>query len=515
MSVASSQGLTFGQALVLYRAVASDNDAAAMRHLCLTDLFFLLTVVLGRADASRAWIYDRCREIESQPDGRLFLLAREHYKSTMITFAGTIQAVLRDPETTVGIFSHTRPIAKGFLAQIKREFEDNLTLKSLFPDILWTNPEKEAPRWSMDDGIIVKRNGNPAVSTVEAWGLVDGQPTGKHFSLMVYDDVVTKESVNTPEQIAATTQAWELSLNLGTDGGRRRYVGTRYHQNDTWATLIKRGVPVVEHAATDDGTRTGNPVLISRESLAEKLTLMGEYVFSCQMLLNPVAEGSMGFRPAWLCYWINQPARGTMNVYITVDPSSGKKKDSGDYTVMLVHGLGGDGNYYLLDGVRDRLNLTQRAQELMRLVRKWTPVCVGYEEYGMQADIEHLRTVMDAQSYRFTVIPLGGRLSKSDRIKKLIPIYESGRMWLPCRCVFVDVQGRSRDLIKEYLEDEYGMFPVCTHDDMLDDHARILDEHLGAVFPRQQQDYPYAISRPVDRTNSDYDVLSGAVPAHA
>jgi phage terminase large subunit-like protein len=507
--------LTFWQAQDLYAAAASDRDAAAVRRLAEDDLFFLLTVVLGRPDASRPWVYDRCREFEANPDGRLTLLAREHYKSTMITFAGTIQAILKNPNVTVGIFSHTRPIAKGFLAQIKRELEGNETLKALFPDILWENPDKESPRWSMDDGIVVKRTSNPKESTVEAWGLVDGQPTSKHFGLMVYDDVVTRESVNTPDQIAATTQAWELSLNLGTDGGRKRYVGTRYHQNDTWATMMKRGVPVVQHAATDDGTAAGNPVLISRESLDEKRKLMGNYVFSCQMLLNPVAEGSMGFRQDWLCYWIHQPKRDMMNVYVTVDPSSGKKKGSGDYTVILVHGLGGDGNYYLLDGVRDRMNLTQRALELMRLVRKWSPVAVGYEEYGMQADIEHLRTVMDQQSYRFNLIPLGGKLSKSDRILALVPIYESGRMWIPCRSVFVDREGKARDLVREYLDDEYSMFPVCSHDDMLDCHARILDPKLGATFPKLQQDFPYAISRPVDRANSEYDVLSGALPAFA
>lgn len=513
--LASVQQLTFRQALLAYDGVVKDCDTPAMRQLCLDDLFFLLVVVLGRADASRPWVYERCREFEAQPDGRLVLLAREHYKSTMITFAATIQAVLRDPNVTVGIFSHTRPIAKSFLSQIKREFEQNAVLKGLFPDILWDKPDKEATRWSMDDGIIVKRTANPKESTIEAWGLVDGQPTSKHFGLMVYDDVVTKESVNTPDQIAATTQAWELSLNLGTDGGRKRYVGTRYHQNDTYATMMKRGIPVMLHAATDDGTPSGNPVLISRESLEEKRKLMGAYTYSCQMLLNPVAEGSMGFRQEWLCYWINQPKRDMMNVYITVDPSSGKKKGGGDYTVMLVHGLGGDGNYYLLDGIRDRLNLSQRAQELMRLVRKWTPIAVGYEEYGMQADIEHLRTVMEQQSYRFNLIPVGGKLSKSDRILKLVPAYSSGRVWLPCRSVFVDAEGKARDLVKEYIEDEYSMFPVCTHDDMLDCHARILDEKFGAVFPKLAQTFPYAISRPVDRVNSDYDVLSGSVPAFA
>jgi hypothetical protein len=50
----------------------------------------------------------------------------------------------------------------------------------LFPDVLWADPQKQSAKWAEDDGIIVKRKTNPSAATVEAWGLVDGQPTGKH-----------------------------------------------------------------------------------------------------------------------------------------------------------------------------------------------------------------------------------------------------------------------------------------------------------------------------------------------
>ena len=43
---------------------------------------------------------------------------------------------------------------------------------------------------------------------------MDGQPTSKHYRRMVYDDVVTRESVTTPEMIKKTTEAWELFRNL-------------------------------------------------------------------------------------------------------------------------------------------------------------------------------------------------------------------------------------------------------------------------------------------------------------
>jgi hypothetical protein len=119
------------------------------------------------------------------------------------------------------------------MRQIKVEFETNERLKSWFADILWADPRKQALKWSEDEGIIVQRKSNPKEATVEAWGLVDGQPTSKHYRRMVYDDVVTRESVTTPEMIKKRTEAWELSRNLAAEGGESRYIGTRHHFLDT------------------------------------------------------------------------------------------------------------------------------------------------------------------------------------------------------------------------------------------------------------------------------------------
>src|SRR3990167_7108466 len=262
-------------------AIRSATDAekkAVLRHLSQFDLYFLIRHILNRPDIERQWLFDRCREVQKSPNGYMDLWAREHYKSTIITFGLSIQAILCNPDLTFGIFSHTRPIAKGFLRQIKRELEANEQLKEWFPDILWDNPQKQAPKWSEDDGIVVKRVGNPKESTVEAWGLVDGQPTSKHFKLCVYDDVVTRESVTTPDMIGKVTEAWELSRNLTSAGGASRYIGTRYHFNHTYKKLLARGAarPRV-YPATVDGTATGTPVFLDTQRLADKRREMGPY----------------------------------------------------------------------------------------------------------------------------------------------------------------------------------------------------------------------------------------------
>lgn len=473
-----------------------EKERRERRHQARTDLFYLLTEVLHRKDADQPWIKARCEEVQADPNGYLDLWAREHYKSTIITFAKSIQDVLAshgdDPlpewngrEVCIGIFSHTRPIAKGFLRQIKAEFERNTDLKELFPDILWDDPRK-APKWSEDDGLIVKRKSNPKEATVEAWGLVDGQPTSKHFSGVVYDDVVTRESVTTPDMIAKTTAALELSYNLGAQDGFRRFIGTRYHFNDSYKMVIDRGTAKPRiYPATEDGTVDGEPVLVQREVLAEKRRDMGPYTFACQMLQDPKADETQGFKDEWLRYYDGE-VHGT-NKYILIDPASEKKRGN-DYTAGFVIGLGPDRNYYIMDMVRDRLNLTQRGKLLMEWHRKQKPQQVRYEKYGMMADIEHIKTRQEAETYRFDIQEVAGQVPKPDRIKRLIPLFEQGRVYFPRSLHKTNYEGKTEDLVDVFVQQEYKAFPVAIHDDMLDALARIAEPDLPLVWPDEAPD---------------------------
>ena len=474
-----------------------------MRKLVLKDRFFLLTRVLKRVDADSDWAFARCREVEADPDYKLDLWAREHYKSTIITFAGSIQEICKNPEITIGIFSFNRPIAKSFLKQIMTELESNHTLHWLFSEIFWSNPKKQSKKygfkWSENEGITVKRKGNPKEQTVEAWGVIEAQPTSKHFTLLIYNDIVTDKTVMTESMRKKAIAGWRLSQNLGSRSTsyRQWYEGTIYHPYDTYHTIRKSGEMEVGekgdevqisikariYPATENGKADGVPVYMTKGELAAKYRMMGPYIFAAQMLLDPLQEDKQGFDIKWMRYWKAENFAG-LNIMILCDPAS-KKGKRNDYTVFFVIGLGPDKNYYIIDIIRDKLSLTERATTLFGLHQKYKPIFVGYEEAAMQTDKEHFEYVMEQQNYRFTITSLreGPSATKNARIQSLVPLFEQGRIFFPEKLPYVDFEYKEMDLVQTFIEEEFVIFPFIEHDDMLDTIAKINHKNIFVTFP--------------------------------
>jgi hypothetical protein len=75
--------------------------------------------------------------------------------SSVGTIAGIIQEIVRNPEITICILSATSKIATPFLTQLQQELENNRLLQWVYDDVLWRVPRKEAPRWNLENGIIV------------------------------------------------------------------------------------------------------------------------------------------------------------------------------------------------------------------------------------------------------------------------------------------------------------------------------------------------------------------------
>ena len=445
-----------------------------MRILAEDDLFFMLYFILDCQFLNTAFHVPRIAEVQAQNHRTLDLWAREHGKSTILTYGLLVWMILRDPEITIGIFSHTRAIAKAFLNRIKTAFEKNSKIKMIWPHIIPENPEVNAPLWSVNEGITVMRTTVVPEATIEAWGM-DKLPTSKHFKVLHYDDIENEASVTTQEQIDKTREGFRMSLNLGRSDGITRIIGTIYHYYGLMQKLKESKEWNVRFYPGED--EEGKPVYWSSAVIAQKKKDMGPYVYSTQILLTPVAKENQKFQQGWLSYYRGVP---TLNKYIIVDPAKAKSKRA-DSTTMWVIGVDEFKNRFVLDCVRDKLNLKERWTVLVGLVRKWKPMDVGYEQYALMSDVEYYKEKMLDTGVFFNISELGGRTSKEDRILSLVPLFIEKKIKFPAYIGYKDVFGETHDLVQEFIMQEYLKFPYVEHDDMLDSLARINDMKL--VFP--------------------------------
>lgn len=217
----------------------------------------------------------------------------------------------------------------------------------------------------------------------------------------------------------------------------------------------------------------------------------GPYNTAGQYQQRPSPKGGGELRLDWLMTYKTPPKR--CNKIILVDPAGERKPGvtgKRDNTAMGVFGKGQDDQYYLIDGVRDRLNLVERTELLFEWHHKYKPKGVGYEQYGAQSDIAHIQAEMEVLDYRFKIIELGGSLKKEDRIRRLIPLLSQGKIWLPERLMKPMVDGTSRDIIADLIEVEYSHFPVSKWDDFLDMMSRICDDEMKIIGPMEAKPMP-------------------------
>lgn len=361
-----------------------------------------------------------------------------------------------------------------------------------------------------------KRGGMYAVAT-------GGQVTGFRAGQMIpgFQGALIMDDPQKPDDMESTNRRETSNRQIANTVRSRRALPTtpfvlimqRLHPSDATQFLLDGGIGEefmqVKIPALDG---SGKSYWEYKEPAAklESFRAAQPDVFQAQYQQEPKKPGGDEFKYEWIQRYSPLNDYSDMNVYILVDPAN-SKKDSADWTAFMVVGLAPDNNYYLLDMVRDKLNSTERVDRVFAMHKKWNalagkPPKVGYESYGMQSDLHYIQKAQQAANYRFPLIEMKGKLSKPERIRRLIPLFEQKRFYLPLVLMYRNYADETRDIVDDFIKHEYSIFPAPApaHDDMLDALARICDPDLNALFPRIDPGTVIDINHPAARDEEDW-----------
>lgn len=390
----------------------------------------------------------------------------------------------RNPQLSAVLASHTAELAESWGRKIRNGINE-AEFADIFPMVSVASDNASAKRWATNQG-----------GEFFAAG-VGGSVTGRRADLGIIDDPVASREDADSDIVRQKTWDWYVNdfVTRLKPGAKQVLIMTRWHEDDLAGRLLEREkakwkilkLPMIAGENDPLGRQQGDRLWkewFTEEMLETAQADPRSWISLYQQEPRP-AEGAE-FKRTWVQRYAVPPK--VTNKIILVDPAgdpsrnTGKRKKS-DFTAMWVIGLGSDQNAYVLDGLRDRLNLTQRADALFALHKKHKPMQVRYEQYGLQADVEHVKSEMERRQYRFAIKEVGGGVEKNARIRRLIPWFEGGRMWFPNEMHRETIQGVSYDVVKDFIDQEYSTFPVGRYDDSFDCLARLAEPGQSLPYP--------------------------------
>jgi hypothetical protein len=437
---------------------------------------------------------------------QLLLLPRDHMKSAI---AGLYAAWLLtcNPAIRILYISSTSNLATKQLKFIK-DIITSEVYRLYWPDMV-NKEEAKREKWTEREISVdhPRRREeyirDPSIFTA---GLTTNI-VGMHADVKILDDVVVHKNAYIEDMREKTLEQYGYLSSIGSATDRELIVGTRYHPNDLYASLLEREVesfdefgnkngsrPLFEHKewpveSAGDGTGVfiwprqkapngkwygfDNEILATkRSSYHNRVHFRAQYYNDPQDLENsPINRSLFQYFDSNFLGKVNYNwffRRERLNVVAAVDfaYSIGKKSDS---TSIVVVGADGANNYYVLDIDRFKTDkISVYFDHILELYNKW-----GFRKIRCEVSVAQSVIVKDLKDNY--IRPRGLSLvidefrpnrwqgSKEERINAVLePKYANGQMW--------HLQSGNTQLLEEEL-----MMNNPPHDDIKDALASAID----------------------------------------
>ncbi len=442
-----------------------DKNLARQAGAILTDsLFDLAIIVLGYDLIEEDVHFDLCEFMcdrytdygEPIKRWKLVLMPRLTFKTTLCLVAFAIQQIILNPNIRILLSTENFSNSKFYLSIIKKTFETNELLRSLYGDFV------NSIGWREDYITVSQRTINAKEPTIMCGG-VDKTITGFHYDLILADDLVTPNNIGTIDQINKVINYYKDFNNLldKINPGRVIVIGTRWDFNDLYYHIIdneyKNFNIFIRQAHKPDGSLFF-PRILPQEELDRLRDSLGSYLYSCNYENNPIDKEHAVFKQEWIKYYprdMECPHLSQLNIYTTIDPAISERV-AGDFSGIVTVGVDCDNNKFVLETKRLKVNPFELINEMFEVYKRFKPLSMGLEMAVFQKVLKYwLMIEMDKRNIYLPIVELKSeQKSKRHRISGLQPFFEFGSFYL---------SESMRELIDELLT-----FPVMRHDDLID-----------------------------------------------
>lgn len=300
---------------------------------------------------------------------------------------------------------------------------------------------------------------------------VGGTLTGEGGDILIVDDPINPlnaESEATREKANRWFEHTFSSRLNNKKSGAIIVVMQRLHADDLTGYLMKKGgwhVLDLEAIATNTQWLAGHirhrghalhPAREDLQQLEKTKHEMGSHVFSAQYQQRPRPQEGAMLRRHWLRYDDPLPlADGQIVQSWDTAIKAGKDNDpSVCITAQIV-----DGECYVLEVLRQRLEYHELRREVLRTAEKWNPHAILVEDKASgQSLLQDLK-----QASGLPLIPILPKQDKLTRFAAITPLIEAGRFVLP----------KQAHWLADF-ENELLAFPSVKHDDQVDALSQLL-----------------------------------------
>jgi phage terminase large subunit-like protein len=422
------------------------------------------------------------RFIEDKPVRRLWLWSRGFFKTSLITEAHTLWLIVNNPNIRVLIVSFSLEVAKKPFGVLRNHLIGNEDFRFFFREFCpIPNKDGKIEFGTTEQFTIPNRTKSLKEPTVMCAG-VGTNITGLHFDVQKIDDLVNKDSVTNETQVQTSKDYFSLLGPIFDNPTcpRQDVIGTIYHFFDLHSVILKNDkfersiVPVKDNKGV-----FAFPERISQEAFEKEI--LGDpnnnpYDIQSQYMLNPINPADAKFKEEWWREYEKLPEG--LSEYVLCDPASTQKKKS-DYTVIERWGVDSEFNFYLIDGVRDRLRANERVTAYVKVAKDCHHLKgAKYEEIGgRQGDLENICDAFLKEKLHITPKPTKNTTAtKVDRIEqRLVGQFHAGKIYFPKSIIHrSNFDGKLYDFVQQY-KLEFLQFPFSEHDDILDCHSQLFD----------------------------------------